>query len=149
MRSPGAPGRRVPQGLARLIRFGFVGIANTGIYYGLYLLLQPHMPYLVAHLIAFVTALVCSYFLNCFITFRIRPRWRTFLLYPMSNLTSFALLTAGLPIAIHLGLAERVAPIVVAAFGIPVTYVVTRYILLGPLRRGSRQAPGVQAGAAD
>ena len=38
--------------IARLIRFGLVGVVNTGTYYAIYLLLRTQIPYLAAHVCA-------------------------------------------------------------------------------------------------
>lgn len=122
--------------LRRLIRFGLVGVINTGVYYGLYLLFHTMFVYLVAHVIAFTIAMIGSYFLNCFFTFKIHPGWRTFLLFPLSNLTNFVFTTVGLGFAVEtLGINSEIAPLVVAAFAIPVTYVVAHYIMLGRKKR--------------
>lgn len=118
----------------RLVRFGLVGVANTAIYYANYLVLRTQVMYLVAHICAFIIAMVCSYFLNCYLTFRTRPSWRTFALYPLSNVASFALTTAGLPVAVNvLGIGQRIAPLVVAAFAIPATYFLAHHIMIGRL----------------
>lgn len=116
--------------IGRLARFGLVGAFNTGIYFALYLPLHTVAPYLVAHLGATAVAMVFSYFLNCFITFRVRPRWSTFLLFPLSNLTNVLVTTAGLPIAVQwCGIDERVAPLPVSLLAIPVTYVVASLVM--------------------
>jgi putative flippase GtrA len=121
--------------LGRLVRFGLVGVVNTAVYYACYLLLRLKIPYLAAHVIAFVIAMIGSYFLNCYITFKIRPTWKTFLLFPLSNLANFVITTVGLRIAVGtMGMDQRIAPIVVALIAIPITYVVAHYIMLGHLR---------------
>ena len=116
--------------LGRLLRFGSVGVVNTAIYFSLYLLLHRSAPYLVAHLSATAIAMVCSYFLNCFLTFKVRPQWRTFLLFPLSNVANVVVTTLGLPIAIGAcGLDERIAPLPVALVAIPVTYAVVELVM--------------------
>jgi putative flippase GtrA len=121
--------------LGRLARFGVVGAINTGVYYALYLVLRTQINYLVAHVCAFVVAMVCSYFLNTYITFRTTATWRTFLLFPLSNAANFVLTTVGLRLAVGtLGVDQRLAPLPVAAIAIPITYVLAHRIMLGPLR---------------
>lgn len=129
--------------IARLVRFGAVGVANTVIYYVVYLGLRTQMMYMIAHVCAFTFAMICSYFLNCYITFKARPRWRTFLLYPLSNVASFTLTTVGLPIAVGVfGVDQRIAPLAVAIFAVPITYLLAHHIMIGRL---SGLAPGVLA----
>jgi putative flippase GtrA len=121
--------------VSRIVRFALVGGVNTCVYYGCYLALVTQLPYLAAHVCAFVIAMVCSYFLNCYVTFRTRPRWRTFLLFPLSNLTNFVLTTVGLRIAVeHFHANRRLAPLEVAVVAIPITYVTAHYIMLGRRR---------------
>ncbi len=128
--------------LGRIVRFGVVGVINTGTYYALYLLLQTVLPYLVAHVCAFALAMVGSYFLNCYFTFRTRPSWRSFLLFPFSNAANFVITTLGLYVFVqHLGMDERVAAIPAAAIAIPITFLVAQLTLTG----GNRQRLGEPA----
>lgn len=113
--------------------FVVVGSVNTAIYYAGYLSLH-HLGtgYMAAHVSATLFAMLCSYFLNCAVTFRIRPSWKTFLLFPLSNLANFVITTVGMRLTVeHLGFPERVAPVTVALVAIPITYVVTRFLFLG------------------
>ena len=114
------------------MKFGTIGVINTGVYYGLYLLLHLALPYLAAHTIAFALAMVGSYFLNCWVTFKIRPSWRTFLLFPLSNLVNFIVTTVGLQITVaNLHWNPQWAPLPVAVLAVPVTYIVAHYAMLG------------------
>jgi putative flippase GtrA len=118
--------------LARMVRFGLVGLVNTACYYGLYLSLLLVVPYLAAHVVAFVLSMIGSFFLNCHFTFRQRPTWRRFLLFPLSNLTNFVVTSTGLVLLVHLfGMNDRLAPIVAASVAIPVTFVVAKLVLVG------------------
>jgi putative flippase GtrA len=117
---------------SRLLRFALVGVANTGVYFAWYLVLGTALPYMYAHLCATFLAMVSSYFLNCYVTFRRPPSFRTFLLFPLSNVANVLITTAGLPIAVHLcGLPESVAPLPVALAAIPLTYLVARAVMAG------------------
>lgn len=117
---------------ARVIRFGIVGVLNTIVYYLLYLVLREFVPYLIAHAIAFVLSMVGSFFLNCYFTFRQRPTWRRFVLFPLSNLTNFVVTSVGLYVLVQFaGMSERIAPLVAASVAVPVTFVVAKLILVG------------------
>lgn len=121
--------------LGRLSRFAIIGVVNTAIYFACYLLLRMVVVYMVAHVFAMVIAMICSYFLNCYITFRTKPRWRTFLLYPLSNVANMVVTTVGLPIAVQwFHIDERIAPLPVALTAIPITYVVAHRVMIGRLR---------------
>jgi putative flippase GtrA len=120
--------------LHRALRFALVGTVNTAVYYGCYLLLHTFLSYLFAHVCAFIIAMIGSYFLNCFFTFRVSPTWKTFVLFPLSNAANFLITTVGLKIAVAwLHVDERVAPLPVALIAIPITYVVAHYIMVGRL----------------
>ncbi|MBP2475395.1 putative flippase GtrA [Crossiella equi] len=119
----------------RVLRFALVGAVNTGVYYGLYLALHLVLPYLAAHVLAFCLAMVGSYFLNCHFTFRTKPTWRKFLLFPLSNAANFAITSLGLYLLVDLGgLDSTYAPLPVAVLAIPVTFVVSQFVLVGKER---------------
>lgn len=117
--------------LSRMVRFGLVGAVNTGVYYGIYRALWLISPYLVAHMLGFLGAMVVSYFLNCRFTFQVRPSWRTFLLFPLSNATNFCVQTLGLYLLVNMfGMSERYAPLPAAAIAIPVTFLVAQAVMV-------------------
>ena len=119
------------QQFARIVRFGLVGVVNTGVYYGCYLLFCLAVPIMAAHVLAFVVAMVGSYFLSCYFTFRTKPTWRKFLLFPLSNATNFVVSTAGLYLLVHwLDVDSRIAPLLAAAAAIPFTFVIAQFVLV-------------------
>ena len=119
------------QQFARIVRFGLVGVVNTGVYYGCYLLFCLVVPIMAAHVLAFGVAMVGSYFLSCYFTFRTKPTWRKFLLFPLSNATNFAVSTAGLYLLVHwLDVDSRIAPLIAAAAAIPFTFVIAQFVLV-------------------
>jgi putative flippase GtrA len=132
--------------LARILRFGVVGVINTAVYYACYLALKAFLPYLAAHVIAFVIAMIGSFFLNCLYTFRIKPTWRKFLLFPLSNLTNFVVTSVGLYVLVgRLHMNSTIAPLVAAAAAIPVTFVVAHYVLVD--RHPTGESPAVLPGS--
>lgn len=120
---------------AQMFRFALVGAVNTGTYYGFYRLLCLGVPYLAAHVIATLLSMVGSFFMNVRFTYRTRPTWRKFLLFPLTNAANLALTTAGVYLLVSvLGLDSRVAPL--AAVGaIPVTFLVSRLVLVPSTRQ--------------
>ncbi|NUT91529.1 MAG: GtrA family protein [Saccharothrix sp.] len=128
--------------LGRIVRFGLVGVLNTAVYYALYYLFQLALPYMVAHVTAFVLAMVGSYFMNCFFTFRTKPSWRTFLLFPLSNVTNFVVTSAGLWVLVRwFAVDQRIAPLLAAAVAIPFTFIVAQLVLTG---RSKPAAPPIR-----
>lgn len=64
---------------AQILRFGIVGVANTGVHFVLYVILTTfaHVHYLVANPIAFTIATMNSFYFNRRWTFRnADPAWR-------------------------------------------------------------------------
>ena len=130
----------------RILRFAIVGIINTATYYGLYLLFGLFLPYLAAHAAAFVLSMVGSFFLNCTFTFRTRPTWRKFVLFPLSNVTNFVVTSVGLYVLVQFfGLNQRIAPLLAASVAIPVTFVVAQLVLAGRHREPEPSSVAVAA----
>jgi putative flippase GtrA len=120
-------------------KFAVVGVFNTGVYYGSYLLLRMAVHYLAAHAIAIAIAMVGSFLLNCFWTFRTRPTWRKFALWPLTNATNYVMTTVGVVVLVEwLEVDQRVAPLIAAAAAIPVTFLLSRRVLTGGQERASR-----------
>ncbi|MFJ6697400.1 GtrA family protein [Streptomyces sp. NPDC091272] len=117
---------------AQMMRFALVGVVNTATFYGAYLVLHRWLPYYPAYVLAFVLSMVGSFFLNTHFTYRTRPTWRKFLLFPLTNLTNFVVTSVGVFVLVEwAGTDERVAPLVAAAAAIPVTFLLSRRILTG------------------
>jgi putative flippase GtrA len=115
----------------QLLTFAVVGVVNTATYYCLYLLFLTGLPYLAAHVLAFLLSMVGSFFLNARFTYRTRPTWRKFLLFPLTNVTNFLITTAGVYVIVdvlHAG--SRFAPLIASAAAVPVTFVVSRRVML-------------------
>ncbi|MET9429950.1 MULTISPECIES: GtrA family protein [unclassified Streptomyces] len=116
----------------QIVRFALVGVVNTATYYGFYLLfLSLSLPYVAAHVVAFLLSMTGSFFLNCHFTYRTRPTWRKFLLFPLTNAANFVITTSGVWLLVDVaGLSSRYAPLLAAAAAIPITFVVSRTIML-------------------
>ncbi|AXG79738.1 GtrA family protein [Streptomyces paludis] len=122
----------------QLVRFTLVGVVNTGTYYGCYLFFLHRLPYVVSHVLAFGLSMTGSFFLNSWFTYRTRPTWRKFVLFPLTNAANFVISTAGVYLLVDvLRLSSRYAPLITAAAAVPITFMVSRMIMLRPDR-----APG-------
>ncbi|WP_406342185.1 GtrA family protein [Streptomyces sp. NBC_01578] len=118
---------------AQMARFALVGVVNTGTYYGCYLALLTVLPYLAAHVIAFALSMTGSFLLNSYFTYRTRPTWRKFLLFPLTNTANFVITTGGVWLLVdRAGFSSRYAPLVAALAAIPITFAVSRAIMLRP-----------------
>lgn len=115
---------------ARFLRFLVVGVVNTLVHYAVYLPLWFALPYLGAHLIAVTVATSCSYLLNCHFTFRTQPTLRTFLLYPLSNVTNIVLSTVLVYLIVEALLIDsRIATLLGGVLVVPATFIVSKLIL--------------------
>ncbi|GAA3719006.1 flippase GtxA [Salinicoccus jeotgali] len=114
-----------------VLRFIFVGFINTINYYVFYILLiTMGAPYLAAHLIGFAVAFIISYFLNCRYVYKVRPTLAKFLKFPLSQVFNIGLQTALLYLFVEsFGWPEPFAPLPVLIITVPLTYIITRWIL--------------------
>lgn len=115
--------------LLGLIRYGLVGLANAATYYLTYLAAHDAVGYLVAHVLGLGAAMVVSFLLNCRFTFRVRPTWMRFLLYPASQAVNIAATTIGVVGLVHLGVGERIAPLLAAALAVPASFLAARLVM--------------------
>jgi putative flippase GtrA len=114
-----------------MFTFAVIGVVNTGTYYGPYLLLLTYVPYLAAHVLATLLSLTGSFFLNARFTYRTRPTWRKFLLFPLTNAANFLVTTVGVYVLVDLlHVDSRYAPLLASLAAIPVTFLVSRRIML-------------------
>lgn len=114
------------------IKFVVVGGINTAVYYLCYLigLHGLNLHYLVAHVIAIVISVVGSFFLNSYYTYKVRPTWKKFFLFPLTqlvNITVTAILLIILVDFLHLN--RNLAPLAAVVVTIPITFIVTGRVL--------------------
>ncbi|QGF23581.1 GtrA family protein [Raineyella fluvialis] len=126
-----------------LVKFSLVGVVNTGVYYGVYLLLYRFMPYVAAHLIGWTVSVIGSYLLNCWFTYRVRPTWLKLLVYPLSSLPNVIFTTFGVVLLIEvLKVSKELAPLIAGLMAVPFSYLLAKLLLVG---RGDRDGSGAPA----
>nr|WP_310726130.1 GtrA family protein [Streptomyces sp. N2A] len=132
-------GRRSAGGrLAQPVRFAAVGGVNTATFYACYLPLHRLLPYFAAYSLAFALSMAGSFLLNTYFTYRTRPTWKKFLLFPLTQVTNYGMQSAGLVALVGwCGMNSTLAPLAAAAFALPAGYLVSRRILRPPARAGA------------
>ncbi|MDY0410263.1 GtrA family protein [Virgibacillus soli] len=114
------------------IKFAIVGCVNTVNYYGIYLLCLHvfHFHYFYAHIIGFILSMIGSFFLNVYFTYRVKPTWKKFLQFPLTQVVNTVVSTALLFILVEMAhISSSLAPIIAMFFTVPITFVVTGRIL--------------------
>ncbi|MCS4486256.1 GtrA family protein [Staphylococcus americanisciuri] len=118
--------------LYEIIRFIIVGGLNTVNYYIVYLILLHlfHIQYLISHLVGFVVAFIISYYLNCYFVYKVKPTLKKFLAFPLTQVVNMGVQTLLIYLFVDfLHFNESIAPFVGLVVTIPITYVLSKYIL--------------------
>ncbi|MBA8778366.1 GtrA family protein [Staphylococcus schleiferi subsp. coagulans] len=118
--------------IAEIFRFVLVGGINTLNYYVVYLILLNllHIHYLISHIVGFIVAFVISYYLNCYFVYKVKPTLKKFLAFPLTQVVNMGTQTLLIFIFVrYLGFNESIAPFIGLIVTIPITYVLSKYIL--------------------
>lgn len=114
------------------LRFVIVGVGNTVNYYIFYLLFLElaGIHYLVSHGAATVISMFISYFLNVYFTYQVKPSWKSFFMFPMSQIVNITVQAICLGVLVEfIGISSTLAPLFAMIVTVPITFIVTRRIL--------------------
>ncbi|MBG1704561.1 flippase GtxA [Staphylococcus aureus] len=123
---------KLTQTHAEILKFIIVGGINTLNYYVVYLLLLKllHIEYMISHITGFLVAFVISYYLNCYFVYRVKPTWRKFISFPITQIVNVSLQTVLLCVFVSwLNLPAEIAPFAGLVITIPITFVLSKWIL--------------------
>lgn len=123
---------KLTQTHAEILKFIIVGGINTLNYYVVYLLLLKllHIEYMISHITGFIVAFVISYYLNCYFVYRVKPTWRKFISFPITQIVNVSLQTVLLYVLVSwLNLPAEIAPFAGLIITIPITFVLSKWIL--------------------
>ncbi|MFF8785260.1 GtrA family protein [Streptomyces sp. NPDC015125] len=127
----------------RIVRFAAVGGVNTLTFSSCYLALHHLLPYFAAYTAAFAVSMTGSFFLHTYFTYRTRPTWTKFLLFPLTQVTNYGVQSAGLVALVGwCRMSTTVAPLVAALCALPFSYLLSRRILRPPARTGPTAQTG-------
>ncbi|MBS3536083.1 flippase GtxA [Staphylococcus aureus] len=123
---------KLTQTHAEILKFIIVGGINTLNYYVVYLLLLKllHIEYMISHITGFIVAFVISYYLNCYFVYRVKPTWRKFISFPITQIVNISLQTVLLYVFVSwLNLPAEIAPFAGLIITIPITFILSKCIL--------------------
>ncbi|WP_141061541.1 flippase GtxA [Staphylococcus aureus] len=123
---------KLTQTHAEILKFIIVGGINTLNYYVVYLLLLKllHIEYMISHITGFIVAFVISYYLNCYFVYRVKPTWRKFISFPITQIVNVSLQTVLLYVFVSwLNLTAEIAPFAGLIITIPITFILSKWIL--------------------
>ena len=116
--------------LTDLIKFLIGGVINTAFTYCLYLSLQVILAYQVAYAVAFACGIVFSYWFNAMVVFKTAISWKGLFAFPLVYLVQYLLSAMLLSVFVErLDIPLSIAPLTVIVLTIPVTFVLTRWLL--------------------
>lgn len=115
-----------------ILKFIIVGGINTLNYYIIYLLLLKliGVNYLVSHISGFVISFIISYYLNCYFVYKVQPTWKKFIQFPLTQVVNMGMQTLLLYIFVQwFNISSVIAPFAGLIITIPVTFILSKYIL--------------------
>lgn len=125
------------------LRFLIAGGSNAAASYLLYLLLLPFLPYAWAYSLSFAAGVLTSWLLNSLVVFRVPLRWQSLLRFPLVYLVQYLLGLGVLALlVVGLGVDARLGPLAVLAATVPVSFLLTRWVLRQGGNRKSRDYGG-------
>jgi putative flippase GtrA len=116
-------------------RFIVVGVINTITYYSIYLLLHKlaGLPYLLAHILGFFISLNVSFFLNSYVTYKVKPTIKKYLYFPLTQVVNMSVSTVLIYVFVEfIHLSSTIAPFAAVLFTVPITFIVSSRIMKGP-----------------
>lgn len=116
-------------------RFLCGGAVNTAATYALFVGLSFALTSQVAYTISYIAGIGFSYLINTFLVFRARASLRSAIQFPVVYLVQYILGLIVLTLLTRMELDSRLAMLLVITLNVPVTYVLTRFVIKGADRR--------------
>ena len=131
--------------IKRWARFLISGAINTSVTYLLYLLLNIFLDYQLAYFISFFSGIVLSYWLNSVIVFKVSLSWKKFFSFPLVYVVQYLIAALILRYTVtQLNIDEMLAPLITIVITLPITYLISRFLLAD--RRGPHGPPAATRG---
>lgn len=112
------------------IVFVIIGIINTIVYNGIYLLSLNIIHYIIASILAYFISMSVSFILNCKYNFKIKPTIKKYIMFPLSGIPTFFMQTVGLTFFVEvLNISEKIAGFTASLIAIPFSFIIMKLIL--------------------
>jgi putative flippase GtrA len=112
------------------IKFIFMGCLNTALTYILYLGFLIILPYFYSYFFSYCIGIILSYFLNTLFVFKEKVQIKKLFQFPLVYLAQFAVSSVLLYLIVdRLFVNERLALLFVTVVTIPITFLLSRYII--------------------
>lgn len=83
--------------------------------------------------------MVGSFFMNSFYTYRVKPTWKKFIQFPMTNAVNFVVTTIGVYVLGDLlDWNKTISPFIASLIAIPFTFIISKKILVTEPDKGGR-----------
>ncbi|MFD1031843.1 GtrA family protein [Metaplanococcus flavidus] len=123
----------------QIFRFVLVGLLNTANYYVLYLFFVHicSLPYMAAHISAFLISMVGSFYFNSYFTYKVKPTLKKFLQFPLTYVVNITVSSAALFLLVDLmNFNENISPLIAQGITIPATFFVSKKVLTHDKAKG-------------
>ena len=115
----------------KFLKFIGAGVINTIASYLVYLLLVLFLNYQVSYAIAFVFGIILSFVLNTKYVFEVEQTFKKFVLFPLVYLVQYLLGAYMMSFIIEIiGINKMFAPLIVTVCLLPVSYLLSKKILV-------------------
>lgn len=119
----------------RWLRFIVGGTINTAFTYLLYLVFNSFLAYQIAYFAAYAIGVVFAYWFNATVVFQVPLSWKGLFSYPVVYIIQYILSAFFLGSLIELfQIGESIAPLLVAGAMIPITYLMSKFVLQGKVQ---------------
>ena len=121
----------------QFLRFLAGGVANTAATYGLFVAMSQVIPPSIAYTITYIIGIGLSYLINTQLVFKTQGSLRSALQFPVVYLVQYFIGLAVLALLTSLDIPTYLAMLAVIAINVPLTFVLTRFVLRNPQGRTS------------
>jgi putative flippase GtrA len=115
----------------RIFRFLVTGALNTIMTFGIYVALKTVFDYQIAYFLSYVSGIVFAYLMNALFVFKKRVSLRSFIRFPLVYVVQYIAGAFLLELLVQvLGLSVTFAPLFVIVLTLPLTFLLSRFVLL-------------------